>query len=117
MSEHKKISGHPAGDYIHLHIGSTLSEAGFSEGDAVEVIPKDGYIVVVPSREEPREVCNPEDRDNIPENPLASDHEAQIVGNRLWEMGTIYGEKDMDYIENETKHLARRFHAEVNDEG
>jgi len=91
----------------HVNVSWQLSEAGIEVGEKVDVVPKDGYVIVKPKGMSDREVA-PEDRDNIPELPIESPFEAQVVGNRLWRQG---GKHDNEHLKNETRHLARRFHA------
>jgi hypothetical protein len=100
-----------------LTIGTELKKAGLTTDGCVEVQAFDGYVVITDESADLREVCDPIHRNNIPDTPIESDFEMQLVGNRLWELGERYRDSGQDYIADETQHLARRFHAAAKDEG
>lgn len=47
-------------------------------------------------------------------NVQLSEHEARIVGNRLWERAEEFREAGEDHVADETEYLARKFHAKAN---
>lgn len=42
-----------------------------------------------------------------------SEFEARMIGNRLWELGLVYEDRDNTHLESELKWWSRRFMAEV----
>lgn len=47
-------------------------------------------------------------------NVQLSEHEARIVGNRLWERAEEFRETGETHVADETEYLARKFHAKAN---
>jgi hypothetical protein len=99
-----------------ITIQRVLKDAGLPVDGTLSAQAFDGYVVISSQDADLRDTCDPIHRDNIPETPIESDFEMQLVGNRLWELGETYRESGQDYIADETQHLARRFHAAAKDE-
>jgi len=97
----------------NISVSWQLQEIGVDVGDTVHVEPKGDYILIKKEGVSDRQV-KPEDRDNIPDNPIHSRMEATTVGNRLWKAAQLFEDSGFDNVATETRHFARRFHAVAN---
>jgi len=109
----RKVSGRNGNTQLNIY--HQLDEAGFDVGDRVQVESGDGYVVIAPAKADvPISEVAVEDRPNVKNNPIESDYEARVVGNRLWNRAETIRQSGYDNIADETQELARRFHAYAN---